>query len=235
MSGMEMETARSLRLFQKELECPPTRLNVCAPEFAGTPEQQVHHLYLSLSGLTELPFDWSALSAGLAPSGSRSPYKAGTEGWWRSPLSFSQQSTARQPGLLQVHGSCVPAWMYTLVFSFVLLFWVESVSRGPLSPAGLVQPLGAVALLLPWCCPGLSALLLSATSENLRSSPVLTYSPCRLCLKCISAGLTQQVPLGQGPALPRTVAHTKASQIGLFFNEAEAWHAITAARREAVA
>lgn len=33
----------------------PTRLNVCAWEFAGTPEQQVHHLYLSLLGLTVRP------------------------------------------------------------------------------------------------------------------------------------------------------------------------------------
>lgn len=34
----------------------PIRLNVCAWEFAGTPEQQVHHLYLSLLGLTVRPF-----------------------------------------------------------------------------------------------------------------------------------------------------------------------------------
>jgi len=56
VSALETQTARSPRLAQEELECPPARLNVCAWEFAGPPEQQVRHLSLSLLGLTTLPF-----------------------------------------------------------------------------------------------------------------------------------------------------------------------------------
>lgn len=76
MSALEIQTVRSPCLAWEELECPPTRLNVCAGGFAGTPEQQVHPLHLNLLGLTELPFAClPAISAGLAPSGSRSPHK----------------------------------------------------------------------------------------------------------------------------------------------------------------
>lgn len=74
---------------------------------------------------------------------------------------------------------------YILLFPalFLLLFWIKPVSRGSLCPTGLALPSGhparlrAMALHLPWCRPGPSVLMLSATSENFSCSPFLTGLP----------------------------------------------------------
>lgn len=142
MSALEIQTVRSPCLAWEELECPPTRLNVCAREFAGTPEQQVHPLHLNLLGLTELPFGLPAMSAGLAPSGSCSPHKRQEGRWWRGPSSFLQQSVALQPELLHLH---VPLRAHTDIYSYFqrCTFILDKTSKQrPTLSAGLAQPCG---------------------------------------------------------------------------------------------
>lgn len=98
-------------------------------------------------------------------------------------MSFSQQSTAWQPGLLHVLITlCAHMDAYSH-FQLCTCLLDKTSERGPLCPAGLAQPSGhpahprAVALHLPLCHSSPSVLLLSATSENFSHSPFLAGLP----------------------------------------------------------
>ena len=120
-------------------------------------------------------------------------------------MSFSQQSTAWQLGLLHAHVTlCAHVDVHPCFQLRTFILDKTSEQRSP-CPAGLVQPLGhaahlrAVALHLPHYRPGPSTLPLSATPQTYSRSPHLTGLPSRQWLR------------GQGSALPHTAAHAEAS------------------------
>lgn len=134
----------------------PIRLNICAWEFAGTPEQQVHHLYLSLLGLTIWPF--ACLVSRADSIWQLQPIQKRRRRMMKGSLVLFPTEHSMAAWLFRCASNlvCPHGCIYSHMSSFVHFFWTNPVSRVALCPAGLAQPWGALPARgrgthPPWC------------------------------------------------------------------------------------